>query len=89
MGSAHAGGPRAEELRWSPDGAPIYFAGLKVGVSNLYDYTLDPVAIKKLSADAFADLHPAWSPDGSELVVNDDNIFDYEDRNTFPSASKL
>ena len=33
--------------------------------------------------------NPAWSPDGSELAVNDDNVIDYEDRNTFPSASKL
>ena len=69
----------------SPDGARIAFRsfGRKSGV---YVMNIDGSNVTQVTESGS---NPAWSPDGSELVVNDDNIFDYEDRNTFPSASKL
>lgn len=69
----------------SPDGARIAFrsTGPKSGV---FVMNIDGSKVTQVTDSGF---NPAWSPDGSELAVNDDNVIDYEDRNTFPSASKL
>ncbi|HEY5405276.1 MAG TPA: protein kinase, partial [Pyrinomonadaceae bacterium] len=69
----------------SPDGSRIAFrsSGRESGV---FVMNIDGSHVKQVTDSGF---NPAWSPDGSELVVNDDNITDYEARNTYPSASKL
>lgn len=33
--------------------------------------------------------NPTWSPDGTEIAVAEDIVWNYEGRNTYPSASKL
>ncbi len=69
----------------SPDGSRIAFRsyGSKNGVFVM-DLDGNNVTLVTNSGS-----NPAWSPDGSELAVNDDHVTDYESRNTFPSASKL
>jgi serine/threonine protein kinase len=69
----------------SPDGARIAFRsfGRKSGV---FVMNIDGSNITQVTKLGF---NPTWSPDGSELAVNDDNMFDYESRNTYPSASRL
>ena len=68
----------------SPDGAPSpSFIWRKSGV---FVMNIDGSNVMQVTDSGF---NPSWSPDGSELVVNDDNITDYEARNTYPSASKL
>jgi Tol biopolymer transport system component len=53
---------------WAPDGSAIAFAGLAGGVSDLYVLDLKTGAIRRLTSDAYADLQPAWSPDGRQLA---------------------
>jgi eukaryotic-like serine/threonine-protein kinase len=69
----------------SPDGARIAFRSFG-GESGVFVMNIDGSNVTQVTDSGF---NPAWSPDGSELVVNDDNITDYEGRNTYPSASKL
>ncbi|HEX8920685.1 MAG TPA: protein kinase, partial [Pyrinomonadaceae bacterium] len=69
----------------SPDGARIAFRSFG-SRSGVFVMNLDGSNITEVTDSGS---NPAWSPDGNELAVNDDHITDYEDRNTFPSASKL
>lgn len=43
---------------WSPDGTRIVFSALKGGLSDLFVYSMATGALQRLTADAFADLHP-------------------------------
>ena len=42
----------------------IAFSGLVGGLTDLYVYDLEADSLQRLTNDAFADLQPAWSPDG-------------------------
>ena len=70
---------------YSPDGARIAFRSSRSG-AGIFLMDADGSNVSQLTQDGF---NPAWSPDGSELALNDDNPSTYEGRNTFPSASKL
>jgi hypothetical protein len=59
---------------WSPDGTRIVFSALKGGLSDLFVYTLDTQELQQLTADAFADLQPAWSPDGRTIAIATDRF---------------
>jgi Tol biopolymer transport system component len=59
---------------WSPDGKRIAFAGLKGGLSDLYEVNLDTAHVRALTSDAFADLQPAWSPDGRSIAFSTDRF---------------
>jgi hypothetical protein len=59
---------------WSPDGARIVFSALKGGLSDLFIYTLPTRALQQLTADVFADLHPAWSPGGESIAFATDRF---------------
>jgi len=55
-------------VAWSPDGKQIAIAGQTTGVSDLFIYDIDSKDVKRLTNDKFADLQPAWSPDGRTLA---------------------
>jgi Tol biopolymer transport system component len=59
---------------WSPDGTRIVFSALKNGFSDLFVYTVETGAVQQLTADPFAELHPAWSPDGRSIAVATDRF---------------
>jgi Tol biopolymer transport system component len=53
---------------WSPDGRTLVFSGLSGGFSNLYAVDLQSGESRQLTSDRTADLHPAYSPDGSIIA---------------------
>ncbi|HTD69615.1 MAG TPA: basic secretory protein-like protein [Gemmatimonadales bacterium] len=59
---------------WSPDGRAIAFSALAGGVSDLFVYDLGAGALRRVTADAFADLQPAWSPDGRTIAFVTDRF---------------
>jgi Tol biopolymer transport system component len=69
----------------SPDGARIAFRSSRNG-GGVFVMNIDGTDVRQVTNEGF---NPTWSPDGRELALNDDNIGNYEARNTYPSASKL
>jgi Tol biopolymer transport system component len=64
-----------DEIRsasWAPDGHAIAFAGMRQGLTDLFVYDLGEGTIEQLTNDAYADLHPAWSPDSRRIVFATD-----------------
>jgi Tol biopolymer transport system component len=59
---------------WSPDGTRIVFSALKGGLSDLYIYSVETGTVQQLTADAFADLQPVWSPDGRTIALVTDRF---------------
>lgn len=59
---------------WSPDGRYIVFSALANGLSNLFVYDLESGSSRQLTDDAYAELQPAWSPDGSEIAYVTDRF---------------
>ena len=59
---------------WSPDGSRIVLSGLKGGLSDLFVYTFATGVLTQLTSDPFADLHPAWSPDGRTIAFATDRF---------------
>jgi Tol biopolymer transport system component len=55
-------------VAWSPDGRTVAIAGQMTGVSDLFLYNLDTQEVRRLTNDKFADLQPAFSPDGSMIA---------------------
>jgi hypothetical protein len=53
---------------FSPDGTAVVFSGLAGGFTDLFTYDLKGNVLKRLTEDAFADLQPAWSPDGRTVA---------------------
>ncbi|MCM3905657.1 MAG: protein kinase [Pyrinomonadaceae bacterium] len=70
---------------YSPDGTTIAFMSTRNG-GGIFLMKSDGSEVKQLTDAGF---NPSWSPDGSELAVADDIVWDYEMRNTYPSASRL
>jgi hypothetical protein len=59
---------------FSPDGARVVFSGLIGGVTDLFVYDLEKSALTRLTQDAYADLQPAWSPDGTTIAFTTDRF---------------
>ena len=59
---------------WSPDGSQLVVSGLKGGLSDLYIYTVETRALRQLTADPYADVQPAWSPDGATVAFATDRF---------------
>ena len=53
---------------WAPDGHAVCFTGMARGVTDLYVIDFGSGAVKPLTHDAYADLQPAWSPDGTRIA---------------------
>jgi len=59
---------------WSPDGHAIAFTGTHQGLTDLYLYDFASGALRSLTHDAYADLHPAWAPDSRRIVFATDRF---------------
>ena len=62
---------------FSPDGTRIAFSSSRKG-HGIFLMDRDGGNVTRLCPDGY---NPAWSPDGHEIAVADDRIFDYEGRN--------
>jgi WD40 repeat protein len=59
---------------WAPDGHAICFTGMTRGLTDLFIYDLQASKLRRLTNDAYADLQPAWSPDGSRIAFATDRF---------------
>ncbi len=59
---------------WSPDGRHVAFSAIVGGLSDLFVYDLEDDELRRLTNDAYADLQPAWSPDGSTIAIVTDRF---------------
>ncbi len=57
---------------WAPHGRSIAFSGIDGGLSDLYILDLATGNVRQLTNDRYADLQPAWSPDGQTIAVISD-----------------
>ena len=75
--------PEVDEIvnpTWAPDGRAIAFTGMVQGLTDLFVYDLDAGRLTRLTNDPFADVQPAWSPDGARLVFATDRFTTNLDR---------
>jgi WD40 repeat protein len=59
---------------WAPDGHALCFTGTTRGLTDLYLYDLATSQLRRLTTDAFADVQPAWSPDGRRIAFATDRF---------------
>jgi hypothetical protein len=59
---------------WSRDGNSLAFSAQVNGYTDLYLYDFTSAQIRRVTNDAFADLQPAWAPDGQRLVFVTDRF---------------
>jgi Tol biopolymer transport system component len=59
-------------LAWSPDGARIALAATMNAQSDIWLLDPDSGAVERLTNDRYAELQPAWSPDGKTLLFATD-----------------
>jgi WD40 repeat protein len=53
---------------WSPDGRLLAFSATVDGASDLYQVELETGALKRLTADPYTAIQPAFSPDGRQMI---------------------
>lgn len=53
---------------FSPDGKQLAFSGMEGGLSDLYLINADGTGLRRLTHDKYAQLMPAWSPDGHTIA---------------------
>lgn len=59
-------------VAWSPDGRTLAVAGIAGGASDLFLYDLTTNALRRITNDRYAELHPSFSPDGRSLAFATD-----------------
>jgi Tol biopolymer transport system component len=68
------GVPAFTNPAWSPDGRKIVVAGLVHGQVDLYAYEIKGGKVNQLTNDSYAEIMPAWSADGSQLIFSTDEL---------------
>ena len=59
-------------VAWSPDGHTIVIAGQSTGVSDLFLFDTESKEVRRLTNDKYADMQPAFSPDGRTIAFVSD-----------------
>ncbi len=59
---------------WSPDGRTIIISGNHGGLVDLYQVTIATGSVEALTHDAYAELEPAFTPDGRALIFSTDRF---------------
>jgi Tol biopolymer transport system component len=59
-------------VAWSPDNRTIVIAGQATGVSDLFLFDTESKEVRRLTNDKFADMQPAFSPDGKTIAFVSD-----------------
>lgn len=73
---------------WSPDGSSIVISGNRGGLVDLYQVTVATGALVALTHDAYAELEPAFTPDGRALIFSTDR-FSTDLANLLPGPLRL
>jgi dipeptidyl aminopeptidase/acylaminoacyl peptidase len=61
-------------LTWSSDGRMVAFSAVAAGMTDLYVYDLELASLRRLTRDVFADLQPAWEPNGRRVAFVTDRF---------------
>jgi hypothetical protein len=59
---------------FSPDGRSLAFAAIVNGFTDLFVVDLETEELRRLTADLYSDLQPAWSPDGAVIAFVTDRF---------------
>ncbi len=59
---------------WSPDGRHVVYTAIVGGLMDLFIIDMESGERRRLTSDAYADLQPVWSPDGTRIAFVTDRF---------------